>query len=115
MQTPTSVKIAGQVFTVVERDSKDDGLLGNGNYAYTLDAGNLIVLDAAMAFTKKQQTLIHEVMHVIRMVFDGKKKPDSSDTYEDWEHHFIGIFEGGMLGFLKDNPEVVAWITEEGR
>lgn len=115
MKTPSNVKIAGQIFTVVERDSKDDGLLGNGNYAYTLDSGNLIVLDAAMALTKKQQTFIHEVMHVIRMVFDGKKKPDKDDAYEEWEHHFIGVFEAGMLGFLKDNPDVVEWLLQEGR
>lgn len=114
MATPKKVRIAGQIFTIEERDPKTDGMLNEDNYAYTLDQGNLIVLDKTMAVSKKQQTLIHEVMHVIRMVHDGTKKPGKKDSYETWEHHFIGIFEASMLSFLKDNDEVVEWLRLEG-
>jgi hypothetical protein len=47
------------------------------------------------------------------MVFDGIKKPGKKDDYDTWEHHFIGVFEAGLLAFLKDNPEVVEWLTKE--
>lgn len=111
--TPNKVKIAGQTYTILERAAKEDGTLNDANYGYTLDTGNLIVLDKTMALGKKQQTLLHEVMHAIRMVFDGAKKPTKKDDYETWEHHFIGTFEAGMLAFLKDNPDVVEWLTSE--
>jgi hypothetical protein len=113
MATPKKLKVAGQLYTVVERDPKEDGTLNDDSCGYTIDQGNLIVLDKNMAVSKKQQTLLHEVMHVIRMVFDGIKKPNKKDDYETWEHHFIGVFEAGMLAFLKDNPEVVEWLTKE--
>ncbi len=114
MATPKKVKIAGQLYSIEERDPKQDGTLNENNYGYTLDQGNLIVIDKSLALSKKQQTLLHEVMHAIRMVNDGPKKPTKKDDYEVWEHHFIGIFEADMLGFLKDNPEVVDWLTSEG-
>ena len=114
MTTPKKVRIAGQTFTIEERDPKADGMLNEDTYAYTLDQGNLIVLDKTLALSKKQQTLIHEVMHVIRMVHEGTKKPSKKDSYEIWEHHFIGIFEASMLGFLKDNEQVVEWLRSEG-
>jgi hypothetical protein len=113
VSTPKKVKIAGQMYTIIERDRKEDGLLNEENYGYTLDTGNLIVIDKMMALGKKQQTVIHEIMHVIRMVFDGPKKPNKKDDYEVWEHHFIGIYEAGMLAFLKDNPEMVTWLLSE--
>jgi hypothetical protein len=114
MQTPKKVKIGAQVFRIEERESKKDGTLNDNSYGYTLDQGNLIVIDANIAFTKKQQTLLHEIIHAIGMVYgSGQKEPGAKDTYDVWEHHFIGIWEAPMLSFIKDNPEVVAWMQLE--
>jgi hypothetical protein len=114
MKMPTRVKVGAQIFRVEERTVKQDGTLNDNSYGYTLDQGNLIVLDANIAFTKKQQTLLHEVIHAIGMVYgSGQKEPGAKDTYEMWEHHFIGIWESPMLSFIKDNPEVVAWLQLE--
>lgn len=114
MQTPKKVKIGAQVFHIEERNVKKDGTLNDNSYGYTLDQGNLIVLDANIAFTKKQQTLLHEIIHAIGMVYgSGQKTPDGKDAYDVWEHHFIGIWEAPMLSFIKDNPEIVAWMQLE--
>jgi hypothetical protein len=114
MQTPKKVKIGAQVFYIEERSVKKDGTLNDNSYGYTLDQGNLIVIDANIAFTKKQQTLLHEIIHAIGMVYgSGQKQPGAKDDYEVWEHHFIGIWEAPMLSFIKDNPEVVAWMQLE--
>jgi hypothetical protein len=114
MQTPKRVKIGAQVFRIEERDSKKDGTLNDNSYGYTLDQGNLIVIDANIAFTKKQQTLLHEIIHAIGMVYgSGQKEPSSKDNYDVWEHHFIGIWEAPMLSFIKDNPTVIAWMQLE--
>jgi hypothetical protein len=114
MSIPSKIKIGAQVFRVEERTVKQDGTLNDNSYGYTLDQGNLIVIDANIAFTKKQQTLLHEVIHAIGMVYgSGQKEPGVKDTYEMWEHHFIGIWESPMLSFIKDNPEVVEWLQLE--
>lgn len=114
MATPKKVRIGAQTFKIVERSVKQDGTLNDNSYGYTLDQGNLIVIDASIAFTKKQQTLLHEIIHAIGMVYgSGQKEPSVKDTYDIWEHHFIGIWEAPMLSFIKDNPEVVAWMQLE--
>ena len=111
---PSKLKIGAQIFRVEERTVKQDGTLNDNSYGYTLDQGNLIVIDANIAFTKKQQTLLHEVIHALGMVHSaGMKQPNGKDEYEVWEHHFIGIWESPMLLFIKDNPEVVTWLQLE--
>lgn len=114
MPIPSKVRIGAQIFKIEERSVKQDGTLNDNAYGYTLDQGNLIIIDANIAFTKKQQTLLHEIIHAIGMVYgSGQKEPGPKDTYETWEHHFIGIWESPMLSFIKDNAEVVAWLQLE--
>lgn len=111
---PAKVRIGAQIFKIEERSVKDDGTLNDNSYGYTLDQGNLIVIDANIAFTKKQQTLLHEIIHAIGMVYgSGQKEPGAKDAYDVWEHHFIGIWEAPMLSFIKDNPEVIEWLQLE--
>lgn len=114
MPIPSKVRIGAQVFKIEERSVKQDGTLNDNAYGYTLDQGNLIVIDSSIAFTKKQQTLLHEIIHAIGMVYgSGQKEPGPKDTYEIWEHHFIGIWEAPMLSFIRDNAEVIAWLQLE--
>lgn len=113
MKAPSRVRIGGQVFKIEERPKTADPLLSDNTYGYTLDSGNLIVIDKELALTKKQQVVIHEILHAMRMVFEGPAKPSKKDSYDTWEHHFIGVWEAGMLMFLKDNPKVVAWLAHE--
>jgi hypothetical protein len=114
MSMPRKVRVGAQVFKIEERSVKQDGTLNDNAYGYTLDQGNLIIIDANIAFTKKQQTLLHEIIHAIGMVYgSGQREPTPKDTYEIWEHHFIGIWESPMLSFIKDNPEIVTWLQLE--
>lgn len=113
MAIPNKVKIGSQTFKVEERSIKHDGTLNDNSYGYTLDAGNIIVIDANISLNKKQQTLLHEVIHAITMVYSGQVQPRPKDEYDVWEHHFIGIWEAPMLSFIKDNPSVVQWLQIE--
>ncbi len=110
--TPKLVKIGAQVFTIEERTKKDDAMLQEGNYGYTLDETNLIVIDKDIHPTKKQVTLLHEIMHAARMTFDYEPKPTGKSSFEDWEHFFIGIWENSLLMILRDNPEIVKWLQK---
>jgi len=107
---PSKVKIGPQVFEIVERSSDKDGMLNEGSYGYTLDSKNLIVIDASIHITKKRVTMLHEIMHAARMVFDTATKPKKTDDFEAWEHYFIGVWESSLLLILKENPDILEWL-----
>ena len=113
MKMPSSVKVGTQIFTISEHTRKEDALLNDGNYGYTQDQHNRIVIDKDMAKSKKQTTVMHEVLHACWMVWDTSVRPKDDDTFETWEHYFIGVYEGGLLLLLKENPELSAWLLED--
>lgn len=112
MMKPTKVKIGTQFFKIEFRDPKNDGMLNDGTNGYTLDLGNLIVIANNMSKSKQQITLLHEILHAMRMVFENGMPATGAD-FEEWEHFFIGVYENGLLMFLRDNPEIVEWLEEE--
>jgi hypothetical protein len=106
-----SVKIGPQTFTVDFRKTHVDGLLNENNYGYTLDQGNLIVISADISESKQKVTLVHEMLHASRMIFEGTSVPKKKADYDEWEHHFVSIFENAFLLIIQDNPELVAWLS----
>ena len=114
MKTPPSkVKIGTQTFQIVLRSRHEDGMLNDGTFGYTLDTENLIVIDSNLAQGKQRTTVFHEILHAVRMVFDTSIKPKKSDDFEAWEHYFIGIYEEGVLLVLNNNPDLLAYFTED--
>lgn len=110
---PSQVKIGAQVFDVIERSRSKDGMLNDSTYGYTLDTENLIVIDSSIHFSKKQVTLLHEIMHACRMSFDNSVKPKKGEEFEAWEHYFIGIWETSLLLVFRDNPKLLEYILWE--
>ena len=108
-----SVKIGPQSYKVKKRKNNKDGTLNDGAHGYTLDAGNVIVVDSGISKTKKQTTVLHEILHAIRMNNDGMPKPSKEDDFESWEHYFIALYENNFLAVLKDNPQLVEWLIED--
>lgn len=113
MPIPKKVKIGPQVFSIIERSSKEDGMLNDGSYGYTLDTDNVIVIDKEIHISKKKVTLLHEIMHAARMVWENPSKPKKGADFDEWEHYFIGIWENSLLLILRENEEVVDWLLEE--
>jgi len=109
-----TVKVGPQVYDIVKRNTNEDGTLNDGAHGYTLDSGNIIVVDSAITKTKKQVTVLHEILHAIRMNNDGMPKPGKEDDFETWEHYFIALYENNLLAVLKDNPKLVEWLTKNG-
>ena len=107
-----SVKIGPQVFEVEFRNTREDGMLNDNSYGYTLDQGNLIVIAADVSLSKQQVTMVHEVLHCARMILEGSSKPKKKAEYEEWEHHFIGIYENAFLMIMQDNPELAKWLIK---
>ena len=108
-----SVKIGAQVFDIAERTKKQDSLLAESNYGYTRDDINLIVVDSTLHLTKKKVTLLHEVLHAARMVFELSVRPSDKASFDDWEHYFISIYEQSLITILKDNPELLKWLIKD--
>ena len=107
------VKIGPENFRVEFRNPKNDGLLNENNYGYTLDQGNLIVVADDISDSKKKVTVVHELLHAARMVYEGTSSPKKKADYEVWEHHFISIYEKAVLVIIRDNPELVSWLQSD--
>lgn len=106
----TKIKIGPEVFRVEFRPTNNDGLLNENNYGYTLDQGNLIVVSSDISESKQKVTLVHEILHAARMIYEGTSTPKKKDDYDIWEHHFISIYEKALLVIIQDNPELIAWL-----
>jgi hypothetical protein len=113
MQMPSQVKIGPQLFSIIERTRKEDSLLNEDNYGYTIDQYNRIVIDKDMHKTKKQVTVLHEILHAARMVWQTPVIPKKNDDFDTWEHFFIGLYENTIIIIFKDNPELHAWLFED--
>lgn len=107
----SSVKIGPQVFEIDFRNTREDGMLNDNSYGYTLDQGNLIVIASDVSESKQKVTMVHEILHSARMIMEGASKPKKKADYEEWEHHFIGIYENAFIMIMQDNPDLVEWLT----
>ena len=106
-----SIKVGPQKFDIIQRDPKEDGMLNDNSYGYTLDQGNLIVIASDVSESKQKVTLVHEILHSARMIMEGATKPKKKADYEEWEHHFIGIYENAFIMIMQDNPDLVEWLA----
>jgi Zn-dependent peptidase ImmA (M78 family) len=112
LRCPENVKIGIQNFRIVQLGKQQDALLSDSNYGYTQDTRNIIVIDRDLEETKKRVTVFHELLHACRFVFDNSP-PDKKSSYEEWEHHFIGVWENSILLVLQQNPELTEWLLGE--
>lgn len=105
------IKIGAHEYRIEFRSKSNDGMLNDNNHGYTLEENNLIVINKDLSDSKKQVVLFHELLHAIRFVNDGMPKPRKKDDFEEWEHYFIALYENNLLAVIKDNPQLVEWIT----
>ena len=107
---PHSIRIGSQDWTIVEHTSKEDGMLYEDNYGYTLERRNMIVLDIDASDSRKRQVLVHEIMHAIRFTFFTGNKMAPKLNFEETEHYFIGMYEETLIMVLRDNPELLKYL-----
>lgn len=112
MEKPSKVKIGPQIYEIEFHNTGRDGMLNDGSYGYTLDSGNMIVIADDISPSKQKITLLHEVLHAARMVFDNNR-PTRKAEFEEWEHYFIGIYENALLLIMKDNVQLMKWLLSD--
>jgi hypothetical protein len=109
---PTTIKIGSQTYRIQLRSPKDDGGLSTA-LAYTLVESNLIVVSNQLPADRQRSVLIHELLHAVIYSFTRQDTPDKLETFDDWEHHFIGIVQEPLTMLLRDNPDLLTYITAE--
>jgi|688.fasta_scaffold1251107_1 hypothetical protein len=110
---PSRVKIGPQTYKIEFRDPAKDGMLNDGSHGYTLDMGNLIVVSKTIDLSKQRITLLHEILHACKFVFEGYSggKKEITDQ-EELEHYYIAIYENALIMVLQDNPDLIEWLSE---
>lgn len=107
---PTTILIGTQIWSVVQHTAKEDGMLYEDNYGYTLERRNTIILDRDATETRKRQVLMHEILHAIRFTLFTGSKLNMKASFEEMEHYFIGMYEETLLMVLKANPNLVNYL-----
>lgn len=113
IDVPKRVKVGPQWYRVEQRRTGDDGMLSDANHAYTLAERNLIVLSVDLDESNKKQVLVHEILHAIHNTMGSASKPVKTAEFSDWEHHFISMYEVGLLMVLQDNLDLVKYLTSD--
>ena len=119
LAVPKKVKIGAQMWTIIERDRADDGIIADDAYGYTLQKTNTIVIDKHCPPSRKRQTLFHELFHAIRFSNGSSGiKPNTEEVVPNeiiatWEHYFIAMYEDTMLNILRENPTLTRYLLEK--
>lgn len=108
---PAKVKIGSQIWEISEQKRKHS--VTNNHFGFTSTSNNVIVLDSEQAPSMKRVTLFHELLHAIKITFGGSYEPSSKTPFDELEHFFIGLYEEPVVLMLRDNPQLVAYLTGE--
>jgi hypothetical protein len=103
MSQPTSVTICGQPFAVEWKD------LGPDEMGQTFVAHQRIEIDTDLGPDQERDTLLHEICHAI-VKLTGHRHTTLTDKQEE---AVVGCLAYALLGVLRANPALVAWMTEE--
>jgi hypothetical protein len=67
-----------------------------------------MVIDTDIPPHMKRQALLHELIHAL---LSGYEVPKGDQNSEELEHWFIRNIEETLLGALRDNKSLVAYLT----
>lgn len=110
MKLPKQIRVGSQYYRIVERAPEEDGMLGE-SYAYTLVESNLIVFRKDLPLDRKRSILIHELLHALIFTFSRTDRVEKNDNFDEWEHYFIGLVQEPLTLLIRDNPELVEFLT----
>lgn len=111
MKLPVRVVLGSQVWEISEQKRRHAS--DPNHFGFTAQKDNTIVIDAELPPSMKRTTLFHELLHAIRVTFGGSFVPGKGTDFYEWEHFWIGMYEEPVVMMLRDNPDLVAYLTYE--
>jgi hypothetical protein len=111
-KVPSAVTVGSQVYRIVERTPGEDGGLSD-SHAYTLNASNMICLSVELPPARKRSFLMHELLHAMIFTFSQSERNDKSENHDEWEHYFIGLVQEPLVMLLRDNPDLLEYLTND--
>ena len=65
------------------------------------------VREAYATPSQEAETLIHEILHAVYVIMDARPK--------DSEERLVGLMATGLAMVIRDNPELIEWLSESMR
>jgi hypothetical protein len=107
---PTSLRIGHARYAVkVDNDRCADGGLFGESHSARLE----IRMDVSYPHTVVADTLLHEVMHQCLAVAGASRLDEHLKEGENVEERLILAMSGPLLGALRDNPQLVAFLLAD--
>jgi len=102
MKIPEKIKIGGFIWEVIESDdiANESATFGSTHFHH-----QKIFLEAGENQQKKEQCLLHEIMHAIFWQTGLEKRLDNKEV-NITEEEFITAVSNGLYQVIKDNPEI---------
>ena len=100
---PSKVKV-GAVTYRLSAVATDVTPKGTSNWGYTDHSKALIYVDTDMNIEHVKDTLIHEILHVICLVFDVKSN--------EAEERIVAPIASGLTAVFKDNPKILKFLQQ---
>lgn len=110
---PKQIKVLHHIYDIVETTPEDDDQLDT-NYGYTDYKSTLIAIDINLSISQKQTTLLHEILHATIEAGANSIKPKKKSNAGKWEHYFIYSLENTLIDVIRQNPELISYLTYTG-
>ena len=105
VKLPKKVKISGFTLDVSRKPTGDPGDYGGAHL------GDCVVyVNPKTSEQQQRSTLLHEALHCM-LVYSGAKHAIGMNDIQ--EETIVRILEPVLFNFLKDNPQVIKYITEK--
>jgi len=107
VRPPKDVVVAPRVYKVVvdgnghAEDANVDGMT-------SFDQGRILI-KGALTEDPTRDTLLHEILHAL--IDQTSVKRQLKDMDKDLEEDFVWALTPRLLGLLRDNPELVEYLT----
>jgi Zn-dependent peptidase ImmA (M78 family) len=115
---PKFILIGQREYKVIISNEDKDATL-HASHAYTMVNHDTIVVNDNLSAAHLRSTLLHEILHAIRMVTgntfsevpEKDKEEDYDEYYGRWEHHFIYLFSEPLVQVIRNNPDLLSFLT----
>lgn len=115
---PKVIKIGQREYNILTSSEDRDASLSTA-HAYTMLNFDTIVVNENLSAGMLRSTLLHEILHAIGIVASNPEvevpargKEEEYDDYADrWEHFHLYQFSEPLVQLLRDNPQLVSFLT----